>query len=94
TIDMASQQQGIVNFKWDGLKKVVTEDGVKATDERFEAGNYTIKAEMLAENKMQAVSSMVVDSVESVSLGVNGQGMTLNLAQGGGTTMSQVKQIF
>ena len=94
TIDMGNQQQGLVHFKWNGMEKIKTEDGIETSDKRFEAGNYTIKAEVLVDDKKQAVSPLVVDSVESVSLGANGQGMTLNLAQGGGTTMGQVKQIF
>ncbi len=94
TLDMGSQAQGLVNFKWDGMKQSINEEGELEDDGRAAAGNYTIKAEIVADGKQQAVKTMVVDSVESVSLGANAQGMTLNLANGGATTMSSVKQIF
>jgi len=94
TLDMGSQAQGLVNFKWDGMKQNINEEGELEDDGRAAAGNYTIKAEIVADGKQQAVKTMVVDSVESVSLGANAQGMTLNLANGGATAMSSVKQIF
>lgn len=94
TLDMGSQPQGMVNFKWDGMKQSMNEEGELLNDGRAEAGNYTIRAEIVADGEQQAVKTLVVDSVESVSLGANAQGMTLNLANGNATAMSTVKQIF
>ncbi|MCW9023754.1 MAG: flagellar hook assembly protein FlgD [Gammaproteobacteria bacterium] len=94
TINMGSQQQGIVDFKWDGKKRITNEEGEVNESSRMDAGNYRVKAEMIVDGKKQAAPTMVIDSVESVSLGANSQGMTLNLAQGGATKMSNVKQIF
>lgn len=94
TLDMGSQSQGMVNFNWDGMKQNLNEEGDLEDDGRAEAGNYTIKAEIVADGKQQSVKTLVLDSVESVSLGANAQGMTLNLANGDATAMSSVKQIF
>ncbi len=94
TLDMGSQNKGMVNFKWDGMKQSLDAEGELVNDGRAEAGNYTVKAEMLVDGKQQALKTLVLDSVESVSLGANAQGMTLNLANGGSTVMSSVKQIF
>ncbi|VAX10551.1 Flagellar basal-body rod modification protein FlgD [hydrothermal vent metagenome] len=94
TLDMGSQSKGMVNFKWDGMKQSLDQEGNLLNDGRAVAGNYTIKAEMVSEGKQQSVKTLVLDAVESVSLGANAQGMTLNLANGGSTVMSSVKQIF
>ena len=94
TLDMGSHSKGLVNFKWDGMKQSLNEEGELENDGRAAAGNYTIKAEIIADGKQQAAKTMVVDSVESVSLGANAQGMTLNLANAGAKAMSSVKQIF
>ncbi len=94
TLDMGSHSKGLVNFKWDGVKQSLNEEGELENNGRAAAGNYTIKAEIIADGKQQAVKTMVVDSVESVSLGANAQGMTLNLANAGAKSMSSVKQIF
>lgn len=94
TLDMGSQPKGMVNFKWDGMQQSINEEGELEDDGRAVAGNYTIKAEIVADGKQQAVKTLVVDSVESVSLGANAQGMTLNLANGGAAAMSSIKQIF
>ncbi len=94
TLDMGSQSKGLVNFKWDGMKQSLDQEGELVNDGRAIAGNYSIKAEIVAEGKQQSVKTLVMDSVESVSLGANAQGMTLNLANGDATVMSSVKQIF
>ena len=94
TLDLGSQPQGMVNFKWDGVKQSLNGEGELEDDGRAEVGNYTIKAEVVIDGEQQAVKTLVVDAVESVSLGANAQGMTLNLATGGATSMSTVKQIF
>ncbi|VAX12609.1 Flagellar basal-body rod modification protein FlgD [hydrothermal vent metagenome] len=94
TLDMGSHSKGLVHFKWDGVKQSLNKEGELENNGRAAAGNYTIKAEIIADGKQQAVKTMVVDSVESVSLGANAQGMTLNLANGGAKAMSSVKQIF
>ncbi len=94
TLDMGSHSKGLVHFKWDGEKQSLNKEGELENAGRAAAGNYTIKAEIIADGKQQSVKTMVVDSVESVSLGANAQGMTLNLANGGAKAMSSVKQIF
>ncbi len=83
-----------MNFKWDGMREVAGKDGQAATTERARAGSYTIRAEMEVDGKPQAVPALTVDTVDSVSLGKQGQGMTLNLAHGGTARMSDIKQIM
>lgn len=94
TLDLGSHAKGLVHFKWDGVKQGHDKEGKLEKDSRAAAGNYSIKAEIIADGKQQAVKTLVVDSVESVSLGANAQGMTLNLASGGAKPMSSIKQIF
>lgn len=99
TLDMGSHSKGLVHFKWDGMKQSLNKQspdkkGELENNGRAAAGNYSIKAEIVADGKQQAVKTLVVDSVESVSLGANAQGMTLNLANGGAKAMSSIKQIF
>ncbi len=94
TLDMGSRPKGLVHFKWDGTKQSLNKEGKLENNGRAVPGNYSIKAEIVADGKQQAVKTMVVDSVESVSLGANAQKMTLNLANGGAKAMSSVRQIF
>ena len=94
TLNLGSQKEGVIDFKWDGKQRTVNEDGELDATDRLNPGLYKIQAEIVVDGKKQAAPTLVVDSVESVSLGANSQGMTLNLAQGGAQKMSSVKQIF
>ncbi|MEX2365595.1 MAG: flagellar hook assembly protein FlgD [Pseudohongiellaceae bacterium] len=93
-IDKGSQSQGIVNFSWDGKRAAGGTDNEEGVSQRSPAGNYTIKAEMVVDGETQSVEPMVMDNVESVSIGKQGQGITLNLANGGSRSMSDVREIM
>jgi len=94
SLELGSRKPGLVNFRWDGMRDVAGKDGQAATTERARAGSYTIRAEMEIDGKPQAIPALNVDTVDSVSLGKQGQGMTLNLAHGGTARMSDIKQIM
>ncbi len=94
TLDLGSKTAGTVHFSWDGKMSVPGEDGEADSERRAPAGTYRITAEALVDGKPQAVNTLVVDAVESVSLGQPGQPMTLNLGHAGSTSMNNVKQIL
>jgi flagellar basal-body rod modification protein FlgD len=93
TIDMGSQKEGLVNYKWDGMKKIIADDGSE-TQQRVAAGQYKIIAEIEVEGKPQAINALIVDKVDSVSLGKQGQGMTLNLANSGSSKLADIRQLM
>jgi len=94
TLDLGSKPAGTVHFSWDGKMTVPGRDGEADSEQRAQAGTYRITAEALVDGKPQAVNTLVVDAVESVSLGQPGQPMTLNLSQAGSTRLTNVKQIL
>jgi len=93
-IDKGNQPQGMINFSWDGERSGSGSEGDGMMSQRSPAGTYTIKAEMVVDGKTQSVDPMVMDNVESVSLGKQGQGITLNLANAGSKSMNDVREIM
>lgn len=91
TLDLGSQQEGVAHFNWDGSMDKTAADGsaLQASD-----GKYTIKAEMLTDDKPQAVNTLISDKVQSVSLGKPGEPVTLHLATAGKTSLAEIKQIM
>ena len=83
-IQLGQQAAGDVSFSWDGT----TDSGTTAAP-----GVYTVKAQAYSGTNNYAVSTSVMNRVDSVTLG-NGQGVTLNLAGIGAVSLSDVKQIF
>lgn len=75
---------GMVPFEWDGT----ADDG-----STLPAGVYQVKAQSLRGNEARAVNVLVADTVSSVTLGRNGEGLTLNLAQLGKHSLSDVRQV-
>ncbi len=94
TLELGSQKEGQVSYSWDGMRKIPGRPGESETEERASSGVYTITAEIEVEGKPQGADTLVVDRVDSVSLGKQGQGITLNLANSGASKLSQVKQIM
>lgn len=100
-IDKGSQKQGTVNFSWDGKRSASDSDSdpeskqaTTATNGQSPAGVYSIKAEMQVDGEPQSAETMVIDNVESVSIGKQGQGITLNLANAGSKSMNDVREIM
>ncbi|MFO7602546.1 MAG: flagellar hook assembly protein FlgD [Gammaproteobacteria bacterium] len=91
TLDLGSQQEGVAHFSWDGSLDTTAPDGsiLKAND-----GKYTVQAEMLTDDKPQALTTLITDQVQSVSLGKPGEPVTLHLATAGKTSLAEIKQIM
>ncbi len=91
SLALGSLPAGQHEFTWDGeLNGLSGADGEAA---RATAGVYLVRAEAVVDDEAQAVPTLVSDTVDSVSLGQGGQGMTLNLANGGTAPLATVKRI-
>ena len=88
TLDLGARQQGTAQFKWDGMV-----DGPEGA-ERASEGRYRISAQIMADGKPQNIDTLITDSVQSVSLGKPGEGVTLNLAGSGTTSLAKIKEIM
>ncbi len=84
-IDVGAQTQGSVPFSWDGR----TDDG-----ERAAAGFYRLEADMRLGGQALAVDTLISSRVDSVTMGRNGQGITLNVSGVGPVALSDVKQVM
>lgn len=85
TIPLGSQQPGTTRFSWDGkdnFGKDVPE------------GEYNVTAQINADGKKQAVNTLMIAPVDSVTLGRNGDPMKLNVAGMGAMSLSSVKEIL
>ncbi|MDO9372742.1 MAG: flagellar hook assembly protein FlgD [Gammaproteobacteria bacterium] len=84
-MDLGPQASGLVSFGWDG----VTDSGEAAAP-----GSYSIQATAQIDGLTQAVDTLVDARVESVTLGKNGQGLSLNLIGLDPVALSTVRQIY
>ncbi len=84
-LELGMQQAGMVNFSWDGLDK---------NGDRFASGEYNISAELQHGSATSAGVTYSVVDVESVTLGVGGQGMTLTTTGLGDIDMNQIRKIL
>ncbi|MDP1707787.1 MAG: flagellar hook assembly protein FlgD [Gammaproteobacteria bacterium] len=84
-LDLGQQASGLVSFGWDG-----TTDGGEAAA----PGRYRIQATTLIDGRAQGADTLIDARVESVTLGNNGQGLSLNLFGGNTIALSAVRQIF
>lgn len=83
-INLGAQSAGQVSFMWDGKDS----SGNVAPN-----GTYTFQAEAAIDGKTVAMSTNLPANVDSVTLGLNGAEMTLNLAGLGSVALSKVKVI-
>jgi flagellar basal-body rod modification protein FlgD len=83
-LELGPQQAGDVYFSWDGM----TDAGVRANP-----GHYYVSAEAQAGGETFAAPTLVNASVESVTLGTGGQGLTLNLSDGSSVGFDSVREI-
>jgi len=83
-IDLGSQAGGDVDFKWDGLR----DDGQYASP-----GNYFVSAEASIDGRNEAVDTLLVSEVKSVTLSNSG-GLLLDLDGVGALDFKEVKQIL
>lgn len=84
-ISLGNRAAGVANFSWDGELA----DGKKAT-----SGNYIVRAEGTIDGQVQSLKTLVSDTVQSVSLGSGGQGVSLTLANSGSAGLADVKEIL
>jgi flagellar basal-body rod modification protein FlgD len=84
-VPMGTQPAGLSGFHWDGL----TDNGAAAAP-----GVYVISASALLNGQTQAVNTLVADKVNSVNIGANGSGLTLNLSGLGSVDFSTVREIM
>ncbi len=83
--DLGVQQAGLVDFEWDGND---------ADGNRLPAGEYQIEAQAHRGTEITAGATFTVVDVESVTLGVGGQDLTLSVTGLGDVDMSQVRKIM
>lgn len=76
---------GTIDFHWDGLDE---------SGEHVNAGRYYVTAEMLNGQGGQSLPVQIYAEVDSVSLGANGSGLTLNLEGLGPVAFDNVSQIY
>ena len=84
-LNLGNQVAGNVEFTWDGLDN---------RGAQLAPGKYLIKAEGSLAGKSQSFATQVQAKVQSVSLGQNGQAMTLNLAGLGSHDINEVQEIL
>lgn len=84
-INLGTKAAGVAHFKWDGL----LEGDKKAT-----SGNYSISAVAMVDGKSESLKTLISDTVQSVSLGSGGQGVSLTLANAGSAGLADVKEIL
>ncbi len=84
-IDLGAQQRGLVRFTWDGRNS----DGEVAA-----SGHYLVTVRVSYGDQVENAETLIESTVESVSLGRFGQGMTLNLPGGAKLPLSLVRRII
>jgi flagellar basal-body rod modification protein FlgD len=84
TIDLGTQPAGTTSFTWDGTNT----DGTVAA-----SGNYSFVANGSIDGKGTGLTTYLPATVNSVTTGVNGGEMTLNLAGGTSIALSKVQTI-
>jgi flagellar basal-body rod modification protein FlgD len=81
---LGQQPAGTTSFTWDGRNV----DG-----DRVAAGEYTLNARVMRGRDVESVPTLLESRVDSVTLGRQGRGMTLNLEGGGSLSLAQVYRI-
>ena len=83
--ELGLQQAGLIDFEWNGLDS----DG-----NSLPTGQYQIAAEVYRGTEVSSGSMFTVVDVESVTLGVGGQDLTLSVSGLGDIDMNQVRKIM
>lgn len=85
TLSLGQQQAGLIEFSWDGA----TADGEVAPP-----GVYHVAARVTRGNQFEGLQTLIATEIESVSLGRNGSGLTLNTRGQGALPFSQIDRIL
>lgn len=83
-LELGAQSAGEVYFNWDGMTDAATP---------AQPGRYYISADASLSGEVVALQTMVSTSVESVTLGQGGKGLTLNLTDGNAVDFASVREI-
>ncbi len=83
-LNLGEQRDGIVEFSWNG------QDGL---GRQRSPGNYELEARIVRGNQVENIPTLVEADVNSVTLGRQGQGMTLNLLGGGELSLGRIYRI-
>lgn len=84
TVDMGSQSAGTASFTWDGTNEA---------GETVASGNYSFVASGSLDGTATGLATYLPATVNSVTTGVSGGEMTLNLAGGQSIALSKVQTI-
>lgn len=85
TMNLGAQAAGRVDFTWDGL----ADDG-----SQMPPGTYAFSAGARSGEGVEAVNTLIAARVESVTLGRNGYGTTLNLEGVGSVELSDIREVM
>ena len=84
-LNLGEQPAGLVRFEWDGS----TQDGSRA-----EPGHYQVTTRVIRGGYIESAETLLESRIESVSLGGNGQGLTLNVNGGSTLSLNDVRRIL
>lgn len=83
-LSLGEQREGIVDFSWNGQD---------ALGQFRPTGNYELEARVIRGNQVENIETSVEATVESVTLGRQGESMTLNLLGGGELSLGRIQRI-
>lgn len=84
-INLGNKMAGVAHFNWDGMLN---------SEQKAGTGNYSIRATATVDGKTESLRTLISDTVQSVSLGQGGQGVSLSLANAGSAGLADVKEIL
>ena len=84
-IALGNKSAGVAHFTWDGMLDA---------DKKAMSGNYSIQAIGMKDGQAESLKTLITDTVQSVSLGTGGQGVSLTLANAGSAGLADVKEIL
>lgn len=84
-LNLGEQPPGLARFEWDGSDI----DG-----RQVESGHYRVSTRVIQGGYIESAQTLLEASIESVSLGGPGQGLTLNLQGGDTLSLGQVRRIL
>jgi len=85
SIDLGQQSAGQVVYEWDGKDN---------TGQAVASGLYRVTADAKLNGKTYSFDTLAIAPVDSVTIGRNGQGMSLSVGALGSVALSDVRQIF
>lgn len=84
-IELGEHQAGLARFEWDGRD---------LNGDPVESGHYQVSTRVVRGVNFESAETLMESSIESVSLGRFGEGLTLNLLGGDTLSLNQVRRIL